>query len=215
MFTGIVQCQVRVLSINTKNNLSRLVIAVDEHLLSSLEIGASVAINGVCLTAVSFGETDKQQHYIAFDIIDETLRVTNLASIKQGDKVNIERSLKVGDEIGGHMVSGHVHCQSSLVLKQGSDSNCALFFSCDEQWMKYILPKGFITINGTSLTVGKVEKQQFSVHLIPETLSRTNLGKLDTGAYVNLELDQQTMTIVNTVSTIMKDVGKLQTNSEL
>ena len=199
MFTGIVQSQAEVLSKNTENNLSRLVISVDLPLISGLELGASVAINGVCLTTVDFGKTDNSQAFIAFDVIDETLRVTNLSNLTTGSKINVERSLKAGDEIGGHMVSGHIHCQAELVKIQSTDTNCTLFFSCDTKWMKYVLAKGFIAVNGTSLTVGQVSDNEFSVHLIPETLSRTNLGLLEIGNKVNLELDQQTITIVTTI----------------
>ena len=199
MFTGIVQSQAEVLSKNTENNLSRLVISVGLPLISGLELGASVAINGVCLTTVDFGKIDNNQAFIAFDVIDETLRVTNLSNLATGSKVNVERSLKAGDEIGGHMVSGHIHCQAELEKVESTDSNCALFFSCDTKWMKYVLAKGFIAVNGTSLTVGQVSDNEFSVHLIPETLSRTNLGLLEKGNKVNLEFDQQTITIVTTI----------------
>ncbi|MEW6984467.1 riboflavin synthase subunit alpha [Colwelliaceae bacterium 6471] len=199
MFTGIVQSQAKVLTIKTNNNLSRLTVGVEEKYISALDIGASVAINGVCLTAVEFGQHDENQAYICFDVIDETLRVTNLAHLTADMMVNLERSLKAGDEIGGHMVSGHVHCQGELLEKKVSATNCALTFSCDTAQVKYILEKGFIAINGVSLTVGQVGDAQFNVHLIPETLSRTNIGALEVGQKVNIEFDQQTITIVKTI----------------
>ncbi len=204
MFTGIVQSQVDIFSIETKNNLSRLMVGVDKSLIESLKIGASVAINGTCLTAVDFGERDQQHSgeqdsFISFDVIDETLSLTNLSNLTVQSKVNIERSLKVGDEIGGHMVSGHIHCQALLIEKNATAENCAMYFQCEEQWQKYILPKGFITINGVSLTVGKVNDNVFSVHLIPETLSRTNIGNMNIGDKANIEFDQQTITIVTTI----------------
>jgi len=204
MFTGIVQSQVDIFSIVTKNNLSRLIVAVDKSLIGSLKIGASVAINGTCLTAVDFGErhqkkSNEQDSFISFDVIDETLSLTNLSNLTLQSKVNLERSLKVGDEIGGHMVSGHIHCQAVLIEKNASTENCAMYFQCGEQWQKYILPKGFITINGVSLTVGKVKDNVFSVHLIPETLSRTNIGNMTVGDRANIEFDQQTITIVTTI----------------
>ena len=101
--------------------------------------------------------------------------------------------------MGGHIVSGHIHCQAQLIDKVQSDDNCSLVFSCDERWLKYVLEKGFISINGISLTVGKVNKNHFSVHLIPETLARTNLSELGLDDPVNLEFDQQTITIVTTI----------------
>jgi len=199
MFTGIVQSQANVISIQTKNQLSRLVISVATSLVSQLEIGASIAINGVCLTVVECKPYQEGSYTIAFDVIDETLRITTLGALVVGDSVNIERSLKIGDELGGHIVSGHVQYQSTLVKKEETPTNTALYFNCDEAWLKYIFEKGFITINGTSLTIGKIKENSFSVHLIPETLTRTNLGKLVLGDKVNIEFDQQTVTIVQTI----------------
>ncbi|WP_441003584.1 riboflavin synthase subunit alpha [Pseudocolwellia agarivorans] len=207
MFTGIVQSQAEVISIKTENQLSRLVISVTPSLVSHLEIGASIAINGVCLTVVEFHEHLDNAYAIAFDVIEETLRVTSLSDLSVGSWVNIERSLKFGDEIGGHIVSGHVQYKSTLIKKQETPTNTTLYFECAAAWLKYIFDKGFITVNGASLTVGKVEtmtldgieKNCFSVHLIPETLSRTNLGKLNVNDAVNLEFDQQTITIVKTI----------------
>lgn len=203
MFTGIVQRQALVIANLTKNNLSRLVISVDKHFVTKLELGASIAINGVCLTVVAFdtnsSELTDNIASISFDVIHETLSVSNLSGLVSGDSVNCERSLAVGDELGGHIVSGHVHCQAKLVDKTETKTNCTLTFSCDKKWHKYILPKGFITINGISLTVGELSEIGFSVHLIPETLQRTNLSKITTNNLVNLEFDQQTITIVSTI----------------
>jgi riboflavin synthase len=209
MFTGIVQSQGCVTSIKHKDRASQIVINVEHYLVDKLELGASIAINGVCLTVVEFSSIENGRAEIVFDVIDETLRVSNLVQLAVKDNVNVERSLKVGDEIGGHMVSGHVHCQAMLVKKQQTDTNCALTFSCQSTWMKYILAKGFITLNGISLTVGAVSDNTFTVHLIPETLARTNLATIDVKipiekegdnfSQVNVEFDQQTMTIVTTL----------------
>jgi len=199
MFTGIVQSQAQVLSIISKDNFSCLRIIVENSFTQSLQLGASIAINGVCLTVVKFGKYDDKQSFIDFDVIAESLRVTNLSAVKADDKLNFERSLKIGDEIGGHMLSGHVHCQSSLLARTQTETNCTLSFKCDSSWLKYILPKGFISINGISLTVGNVGDNVFDVHLIPETLARTNLFSLSIGKQVNLEFDQQTITIVQTL----------------
>lgn len=200
MFTGIVQSQAKVISADQQNNLLCLGIAVDLDLLNGLETGASIANNGVCLTVVDFKSIDENRGLINFDVIDETLKVSNLANISIGDSINIERSLKIGDELGGHIVSGHVHCmaQAQSIIKDSE--NCSITFLFDEKWYKYILPKGFITINGISLTVGKVTRNTFKVHLIPETLSRTNLGTLKITDKVNIEFDQQTITIVETLA---------------
>jgi len=209
MFTGIVQSQAEVISITTENQLSRLVISVSPLLVLKLDIGASIAINGVCLTVVDYFEYNKNEHdksennvntyAIAFDVIDETLRVTTLGNLSVHDWVNVERSLKVGDEIGGHNVSGHVQYKSVVVRKDKTPTNTALYFTCELPWLRYVFEKGFITVNGTSLTVGKIKDNTFSVHLIPETLASTNLGKLQVNDEVNLEFDQQTIVIVNTI----------------
>ena len=199
MFTGIVQSQAEVIAIISKNNAIRLNISLENSLIDNLAIGASVAINGVCLTAVEFGSLTTENSYISFDVIDETLRVSNLADISVGSVVNVERSLKVGDEIGGHMLSGHVHTQAVVVNRIDSADNCTLSFTLVPEYKKYIFAKGFISINGISLTLGADVTDLFSVHLIPETLSRTNLQNASIGDKVNIEFDQQTMTIVDTI----------------
>jgi len=198
MFTGIVQSQAEVYSIETENNLSRLVVKVDAYLIEALTLGASIAVNGVCLTVVAF-KLIQNKALISFDVIDETLAISNLAVLSVSAFVNIERSLKMGDELGGHIVSGHVHCKAKLVERLVTKTNCCLRFSLDDKWSKYILAKGFISINGISLTVGDVSKDYFSVHLIPETLARTNLSQLNIFDEVNIECDQQTITIVTTI----------------
>lgn len=199
MFTGIVQSQAEVIAIISKNNAIRLKVSLESRLIEHLEIGASVAINGVCLTAVEFGHLTADKSYISFDVIDETLRVSNLADIALGTQVNVERSLKIGDEIGGHMLSGHVHTQAVVINRIDSEDNCTLSFSLAPEYQKYIFAKGFISINGISLTLGVDVDGYFSVHLIPETLSRTNLQHVLVGDKVNIEFDQQTMTIVQTL----------------
>ncbi|MEW6991491.1 riboflavin synthase subunit alpha [Colwelliaceae bacterium 6441] len=198
MFTGIVQSQAEVYSVKNENCFTHLIVKVAADLIDGLTLGASIAINGVCLTVVRF-ERLKSEAHIAFDIIDETLERSNLANLRVGNLVNLERSLKMGDELGGHIVSGHVHTKALLLECHLTKSNCAMRFAIDNKWQKYILPKGFITINGISLTVGEVTKNNFYVHLIPETLARTNLSELTVNDAVNVELDQQTITIVTTL----------------
>ena len=199
MFTGIVQSKAQVFTLNIQNNLMELTISCDPIFIESLVIGASVAINGVCLTAVEFGELKIGHAFIKFDVIDETLAVTNLGVLELGSFVNLERSLKAGDEIGGHMVSGHIHCQAFVSHIVKMPENCAITFEVNKKWQEYLFSKGFVAINGCSLTLGNVTDNQFTVHFIPETLSRTNIGLLTLGDNVNIEFDQQTVTIVETV----------------
>ncbi len=202
MFTGIVQSIGKVLSIKTNNKLARLVIEVDQVFAQNIELGASIAINGVCLTVVECYRASNQFCHISFDVIEETLNVTNLSQLTIGSRVNFERSLKVGDEIGGHQVSGHIHCMAKLSSIKKDEQNTCLTFSLEEAsmvWNKFIFNKGFIAINGISLTLGEVSQGRFNVHLIPETLARTNLSCIALDDTVNIELEQQTITIVKTI----------------
>lgn len=203
MFTGIVQSIGTVLSIDTNNNLSRIVIQIEREFSHNITLGASIAINGTCLTVVRDIKASTEYSEIHFDVIDETLKVTNLSTLVAGSKVNFERSLKVGDEIGGHQVSGHIHKQAFLSgVKQSPENICLTFTLANDEssnWQRFMFEKGFICINGASLTLGEVSKSQFNVHLIPETLQRTNLSLLNIDDYVNIEFDQQTITIVQTI----------------
>ncbi|WP_417658202.1 riboflavin synthase subunit alpha [Pseudidiomarina sp.] len=196
MFTGIVQTQATVAQLNDRENFRQLTLKVAPKHLEQVALGASIAINGCCLTVVAFTEDT-----VSFDIIDETLRLTNLGQLAVGDTVNFERSLKVGDEMGGHYVSGHIHGLGSIVKREQSADNFALWIEFPAQFQAYVLPKGFISVNGASLTVGQVESNRFSLHLIPETLRLTNL---EHAKIVNLEFDQQTMTIVETVERVLR-----------
>lgn len=209
MFTGIVQSTGEVKAIINGDDFKHFSVQVPLYLIDQLEVGASVANNGVCLTAVSSEKVNSGHGIIEFDVIDETLRLTNLSTLTVGSFVNIERSMKVGDEIGGHMVSGHIHTTAKLINRIDSADNCQLDFSLPSQWGKYLFAKGFIAVNGASLTLGKVssenDQQLFSLHLIPETLQRTNLGILKVGELVNIEVEQQTMTIVDSIERIMQE----------
>ncbi len=199
MFTGIVQTQAIVAELADKNNFRQLTLEVAPQYLTQLETGASIAINGCCLTVVSFTET-----HVSFDIIDETLALTNLGDLTIGSEVNFERSLKVGDEIGGHYVSGHVHTVGTIVEREESPDNLALWVEFPKEYARFVLAKGFISVNGASLTIGKVVENRLSLHLIPETLRLTNLEQASS---VNLEFDQQTMTIVETVERVLAARG--------
>ena len=203
MFTGIVQTQATIFSVSDQvvsdhKTFRHLVIKTEPQFLQNLAIGASIAINGCCLTVVEFSDTE-----VHFDVIDETLRLTNLGLLGEGDKVNLERSLKVGDEIGGHAVSGHIHCQGKVTKSDTSENNVAMWIELPEQYTPYLFAKGFIAVNGASLTVGQVEANCFSLHLIPETLRLTNLESTQVGDSLNIELDQQTITIVETVERVL------------
>ncbi len=199
MFTGIVQGTATVVSIDEKPNFRTHVVALPENMLAGLETGASVAHNGCCLTV-----TQIDNNHISFDLMKETLRITNLGEIIPGDKVNVERAAKFSDEIGGHLMSGHIMTTAEIVKILTTENNRQIWFKVqDPTLMKYILYKGFIGIDGISLTVGEVTATRFCVHLIPETLERTILGHKRLGQRVNIEIDPQTQAVVDTVERVL------------
>lgn len=168
-------------------------------MLPELALGASVAHNGCCLTV-----THIEGNRVSFDLMKETLRLTNLGDINVGDKVNLERAAKFSDEIGGHLMSGHIICTAEIAKIYTSENNRQIWFRMpSEDLMKYVLHKGFIGIDGISLTIGEVVGNRFCVHLIPETLSRTTLGKKRLGHRVNIEIDPQTQAVVDTVERVL------------
>ena len=190
MFTGIVQ-EIGVVSKKQETD-SGICLTIDcsETFLEKLSIGASISVNGVCLTVVEFTENT-----VAFDVIPETLRVTNLNTVSENSRVNLERSLKFGDEVGGHVLSGHISCTAPSRLIE-SDDEIELILSCPDQWINYIFYKGYVAINGASLTVARKESDTFSVFLIPETLKATNLNEILDGDLLNIEVDQTTYAAV-------------------
>ena len=192
MFTGIVQGTGTVLSINNGETIRTLVIDLPN--VENLAIGASVAINGVCLTATTI-----QSNLVHFDVIEETLQRTSTGELEVGHLVNIERSLAFGDEIGGHLLSGHIMGTGLVHAADVSGEGMNLEILVPEQLRKFILEKGYIGVDGISLTVGAVENGCFSLHIIPETLRLTTLGQREAGDAVNLEIDSTTQTIVETV----------------
>lgn len=206
MFTGIVQGKGRVIAIEDKGDFRTHIIELPNELVSNLETGASVANNGCCLTVTKIEGTK-----ISFDLVKETLRLTNLGELKVGSEVNIERAAKYGDEIGGHVMSGHIVTTAEVAKIITSENNLQIWFRIfDKALMKYILHKGFIGIDGISLTVGDVVNNRFCVHLIPETRDRTTLGRKRLGDKVNIELDPQTQAIVDTVERVMAQQAQQQ-----
>lgn len=199
MFTGIVQGTATVVSIDEKPNFRTHVMALPDHMLDGIETGASIANNGCCLTVTAING-----NLISFDLMKETLRITNLGELQPGDTVNVERAAKFSDEIGGHLMSGHIMTTAEIVKILTSENNRQIWFKVqDPTLMKYILYKGFIGIDGISLTVGEVTSSRFCVYLIPETLQRTTLGVKKLGHRVNIEIDPQTQAVVDTVERVL------------
>ena len=190
MFTGIVQEIGEIKECNKTSSGKMIEVFATNSFTENLKKGASVSVNGVCLTAVSSSNGS-----MTFDVIKETLRITNLDRIQVGSAVNLERSLKYGDEVGGHILSGHVSCKAQSRLIQ-NDGEIELRIDCPKEWLDFIFLKGYVAINGASLTVAKKKKDSFSVFLIPETLSATNLSESFENSFLNIEVDQSTYSSV-------------------
>ena len=199
MFTGIVQGTGKIVHIHQPSaDFRSHTVALPEHMAHNLQIGASIAHNGCCLTI-----TQINGNQATFDLMAETLAKTNLGSLKTGDSVNLERAARFGDEIGGHPMSGHIIATTPISRIEHSAHNRTLYFRLPPQLAAYILPKGFIGLDGCSLTIGDVTTQEFNVHLIPETLQRTLFGSRQVGDSINIEIDAQTQAIVDTVSRVL------------
>ena len=198
MFTGIVQGTAKVVHIDKKDRFQTHVLVLEGALNEGLEIGASVAHNGCCLTVTKIEGTQ-----ISFDLMQATLALTNLGELEEGDSVNIERAAKFGDEIGGHSMSGHISLMAEISEVIDTPNNRTIWFTLPQESMKYVLAKGYIGLDGCSLTIGEVEDSRFSVHLIPETLERTLFGPRQAGEKINVEFDPQTQAIVDTVERVL------------
>ncbi len=199
MFTGIVRGIGKITEAHHIPGRMRLGVSMEKSLSANVETGASIAIDGVCLTVVS---TD--QNVVHFDVIQETLDRTTLRLLAPHHQVNIERSARLGDEIGGHLLSGHIYGTAKIFSIEKENNNCVVTLQCAPAWTKYLLPKGYIALNGASLTLVDVHKDTglFTVHLIPETLQRTTFGTKKVGDIANVELDSQTQAIVDTIERI-------------
>ncbi|MEL6344577.1 MAG: riboflavin synthase subunit alpha [Myxococcota bacterium] len=200
MFTGIVQGTAEVQEIDDHDGLRSLRVGFPEGALGGLERGASISVSGVCLTAVAFDDAS-----VRFDVIDETLDLTSLGALTVGSQVNYERAATVGKEIGGHLLSGHVIGVAVIVERTETDGNLALTLRAPAAAMPYILPKGYIGLDGISLTIGRVDldAQTFTVHLIPETRQITTIGGKRVGDRINLEVDAMTQAVVATVERVL------------
>ena len=202
MYTGIVQDCLPVKSLDKKEGLYSFTIGFPDELLEGLETGASVAVNGVCFTATAI-----EEGVVSFDAIRETLALSDIRLLDVGSRVNVERSAKQGAEVGGHVLSGHVVGTSEVVRIEQSPNNRRLTFAGDPAWLKYVFEKGFLAINGASLTVAALDREsnEFAVNLIPETLARTNFDELREGDLVNIEVESQTQVIVDTVERVISE----------
>jgi riboflavin synthase len=203
MFSGIVQTKLRLHEVNKQVDFASLVYDFPAQFSAELQLGASVAQNGVCLTVRTMRQNADGSLRVSFDAIAQTLKLTNLSNLDAGDFVNIERAARFGDEIGGHIVSGHVFgCVEVLSVVQ-DELNMSLEFERPAELRPYLLNKGFVALNGCSLTIAEVTNDTFTVCLIPETRDVTTFGEIKVGARINLEIDPSTQATVDTIKELM------------
>ena len=188
MFTGIISDVGEVIELTPRGERGRLVLA-SAYDAGSIALGASIAISGVCLTVVEATPRNSGAR-LTFDVGAETLAVTTLGSLRAGDKVNLERALRMGDELGGHMVSGHVDGIAEIRSRRDFDGMAHFRFRVPSALSRFIAPKGSVAVEGTSLTVNAVADEDFEILLIPHTLAVTTWGERKTGDRVNIEVDQ-------------------------
>jgi riboflavin synthase len=198
MFTGIVTGKGHIHKIIECKDYISLIIKAPKDFSKNLIKGASVAVNGVCLT-VKKGKTD----ILEFDVIEETLQKTNLKDISKSSKVNLERSMTAKTEIGGHLVSGHIHGTGEVLKVINRQATKDLQIKIPTSLREYFFYKGYVALDGCSLTIGKVLKTSFYIHLIPETVSVTTFKDIKKGDLINIEVEQSTINTVETVKKIM------------
>jgi riboflavin synthase len=189
MFTGIVSDVGEVRAVTPRSGDLRRISISCSYPHNSIALGASIACSGVCLTATDTAQ-DSGRTIFSVDAAAETLRVTTAGEWKPGSQINLERSLKMGDELGGHLILGHVDGVATLDQREDLTDSARMMFRAPAALMRFIAPKGSVTLDGVSLTVNEVGHDTFSVLVIPHTLQVTTFGALRTGARVNLEVDQ-------------------------
>ena len=183
MFTGIIEELGIVKTVSRKGRLISLSVQADK-VLPDTKIGDSIAVNGVCLTVVKI-----EDKVLSFDLLEETSRLTNLGKLKIGEKVNLERSLKTGDRLSGHFVSGHIDCAGIIRGRMRKDGNPCFEIAIPREFLKFIARKGSIAVDGISLTVSDKRSNTFSVYIIPHTLKNTTLNFKGPSSEVNIETD--------------------------
>ncbi|MDP6913405.1 MAG: riboflavin synthase subunit alpha [Candidatus Thalassarchaeaceae archaeon] len=198
MFTGIVSGTAPILRIAEGEGIRKITVDLVDF-SDGLETGASVSLDGVCMTVVSMDSGE-----VTFDAISETLDRTTLSDRSEGDRLNVERSMRLGDELGGHILSGHVMGTAEIIESRTVGEGLDLQISIPDGCSPFIMEKGFIAVDGMSLTVGKCDEGSFGLHIIPETLRITTLDKKVVGDRVNIEIDSRTQAVVETMLRMRK-----------
>jgi len=203
MFTGIVQGIASVVAVTDRPGLRSFRLQFTPGFCKGLEIGASVACDGVCLTVTALAGADQAE----FDVMQQSLALTTLSELQEGSRINVERAAKDGAEIGGHPLSGHVDFMATLQEIRQPENNHVLRIAVPAPWMRYIFAKGYIAINGASLTVAEADRRAgwFEVWLIPETLRMTTFGAKPVGARLNIEIERSTQVFVETVRDVLEE----------
>jgi riboflavin synthase len=207
MFTGIVQGVAAVRAIADRSGLRTLRLGLPPGFGSGLEVGASVSVDGVCLTAAALHRDPSGGDDIVaadFDVMQQTLALTTLSGLAEGALINVERAARDGAEIGGHPLSGHIDVSGRIVEVRQPENNHVLRIAVPAPWMRYVFAKGYIAVNGASLTVAEIRRESdasgwFEIWLIPETLRQTTFASKAVGASVNIEIERQTQVFVDTV----------------
>lgn len=202
MYTGIVLGTCPVTAMTRGAGTTALTVDLGEY-AEGLQPGASVAVNGTCLTAVQIADGQ-----VRFDIIEETWQQTNLSDLGIGARVNVERSFRLGDEVGGHILSGHVAAATTVTAVVADQGHRLLTVAVPARWMPYLMAKGFVALNGASLTIQDLDRaaSTITVSLIPETLARTTFATVARGDRLNLEVDAQTQAVVDTVRAMLPEL---------
>lgn len=198
MFTGIVQGKARIAHIEQAGDIARLTVTFPEGAIEDVQQGASVALDGACLTV-----TAQQGQEARFDVMQVTLDITTLGLRQSGDVVNFERAMRASDEIGGHLLSGHVSAMGTIVDIKESEHGRLVRIQVPKGLQPYVFTKGYIGVDGASLTIVDRLDDGFTVSLIPETLRLTTMGSAVIGDRVNIEIDSQTRAVVDTVERVM------------
>lgn len=211
MYTGITKGLFKVMHVDKKQDLIIYTVELNKELIKDLKVSDSVSIDGVCQTVVNING-----YKVTFNAVAETLSKTTLGDLYIGKSVSVERSARYGDENGGHELAGHVFEMGEIVEKKVSDNNTKLVIKCSPKCIQYIFEKGFIGIDGSSLTIGNVNKDKctFEIHLIPETLRLTNFGSKQLGDKVNIELDSKAKIIFEAVGKHLLQIQNRLNNIE-
>ena len=206
MYTGIVQGRCEVIAMQRVGALTTISVDLG-RLAEGLTTGASVALNGVCATATCVCGT-----VATFHLVQETTAVTNLGEVAVGELLNVERSFKVGDEVGGHVLSGHIACTACVTRIETTEGLASVSVSVRRPWCNYLMKKGFIALDGASLTIAELNRDagMATVKLIPETLVRAGFQNRVVGDRLNLEVDFRTQAIVDTVRELLRDKSLLR-----